>query len=93
MRTRYLRDPLPMRLGNLASSLARLATCVEHSRSWNSVAGILDESLQFIQWTMPAAAPEPQVLLADVQKELIRWKLERGLEGDAEATRALADNG
>ena len=47
LRERYLRDPLPIRLGNLASSLARIASCSENPKNHEVVTSVLEESKYF----------------------------------------------
>lgn len=74
---RYLRDPLPVRLGNLASNLTRIASCSQRPSQLETVLSMLDESKHFIEWTGPEAAVEVQPELARLQVELARWQLRK----------------
>lgn len=72
---RYLSDKITTRLGNLASSLARLATYVSRRSPREAVLHLLREAEYFIDWTGPQVAPEIQSDLAEMQVELARWRL------------------
>jgi len=75
LRERYLRDPIPTRLGNLASSLARLASSAALPARRATATYLLLETESFIEWTGPMVAPAIQPELADMQVELARWRL------------------
>ncbi|MEG4322908.1 MULTISPECIES: hypothetical protein [unclassified Microcoleus] len=51
LKSRYLRDELPIRLGNLASNLARIKSRCQNSANGELVEGLLQESKIFIEWT------------------------------------------
>src|SRR3990167_1533442 len=74
LRERYLRDPLPIRLGNLASSLARIASCSENPKNHEVVTSVLEESKYFAEWAAPEAPVEIQAVLAEVQGQLALWQ-------------------
>ena len=74
IRQRFLRDPLPKRLGNLASDLARIATFSEDPEERDIVARLLEEGKWFAEWAAPEAPPETQAVLADVQLALAVWE-------------------
>ena len=76
IRQRFLRDPLPTRLGGLASDLARIASCAENPANRDAVASLLEESKYFAEWAAPDAPLETQTVLADIQLALAVW--ERG---------------
>ena len=52
---RYMRDPLPIRLGGLAADLARIQSFSDHPDHRDVVADMLEESRFFIEWTAPDA--------------------------------------
>lgn len=82
IRQRYLRDPLPVRLGGLAADLARIASFGENPANHQAVASLLEESKYFAEWTAPGASLETQAILAELQIALATW--ERGwLRGTA----------
>lgn len=74
IRERYLRDPLPVRLGGLAADLARIASFSENPRNHAAVASLLEEGAYFAEWAAPDAPPEVQEVLADVQLHLAIWR-------------------
>ena len=83
LRERYLQDPLPIRLGNLASNLARIASCSENPKNHEVVMSVLEESKYFAEWAASEAPPETQAMLAEVQIQLALWH-RRWLKGHPE---------
>lgn len=75
-RERYLRDPLPVRLGNLASNLSRIESLSNHSTMSEAASRVVDESVFFIEWTTSDADPPLLLELLELQGELSRWRLE-----------------
>ena len=73
-RDRYLRDPLPIRLGGLAANLARVASFAPKSPGPAVVDSLLYESKYFIEWSAPAAPIEVAAVLVELQLELARWQ-------------------
>ncbi len=73
IRARYLRDDLPVRLGNLAANLARISSFAESQGTDGLVEGLLSESEHFIEWTAVEAPPETQSVLVELQVVLARW--------------------
>jgi len=74
IRERYLRDPISVRLGELASSLARLEGISSHPRNVEAASCFLDESCRFILWTAHEAEPALQAELAELAEQLNRWQ-------------------
>src|SRR5712692_10276718 len=74
VRERYLRDQLPMRLGGLASNLARIKSFSDHPDHREVVESLVDESKQFIEWIVPDAGLDLQVELLELQLQLARWQ-------------------
>ena len=74
-RNRYLRDPVPIRLGGLAANLARVRSFSDHPDHRDVVARLLDESKWFIEWTAPDVPSEAQAVLLECQRQLARWQL------------------
>ncbi len=63
---RFMRDPLPLRLGNLASSLNRIALIpTPAGRS-----EIIAECWHYIEWTAADAEPEVAQDLVEIQRQL-----------------------
>ena len=71
---RYLRDELPVRLGGLAANLARIKSFSAHPDHCEVVESLLEESKQFIEWTVPDTSLELQVELLELQLQLARWQ-------------------
>lgn len=71
---RYLRDPLPVRLGGLAANLARIKSFSDHPDHREVVESLVGESKQFIEWNVPDAGLELQVELLELQLQLARWQ-------------------
>ena len=72
-RERYLRDPLPIRLGGIAANLARVVSFAENPLSQPAVASMLYESKFFIEWAAPTAPIDIAVPLVELQLALVRW--------------------
>ena len=72
---RYLRFPVAARLGNLASNLARIADFSALMNDSAPVAGVLDESKYFIEWTAHETEVETAAQLAELQRQLAAWQL------------------
>ena len=74
IQARYLRFPVPARLGNLASSLARIADFSTLMDSSGQVFGILNESKYFIEWTAGETEVGTAAQLAELQSQLALWQ-------------------
>ena len=74
IRERYLRDPLPIRLGGLAANLARIKSFSDHPDHREVIESLLDESKFFIEWTAPEAEINLQVELVALQLQLACWQ-------------------
>ena len=74
LKERYLRDNLPVRLGNLASNLARIKSRSLNEANYNLVEGLLSESKFFIEWTASDADVEVAAQLVELQVQLARWQ-------------------
>ena len=74
IRQRFLRDPVPTRLGNLASNLARIASSNDDAREHEYVASVLGESKCFAKLAAAEAPPETQAVLAELQATLSVWE-------------------
>jgi hypothetical protein len=72
-RERYLRDPLPIRLGGLAADLARVASTAWHENG-RAATEMLEESQWYIEWTAAEAEPEIAAELVNIQVMLAIWR-------------------
>ena len=57
---RFMRDPLPVRLGGLAADLARIGSAGATPANASAVQLLLDEARRFIEWTAAETAPAPE---------------------------------
>jgi hypothetical protein len=74
LKERYLRDELPIRLGNLASNLARIKSRCQNLAKRELVESLLQESKLFIEWTVPDAQVEIAAELVELQIQLALWQ-------------------
>ena len=72
-RERYLRDPLPRRLGGLAATFGRIASSARKSDDPAVVSDLLDEARRLIEWTAGEAEPEAAAELVRIQTMLTVW--------------------
>lgn len=77
-RERYLKDPLPIRLGGIAANLARISSVSANPANRQAVYSMLHESKHFIEWTAAEFPWEVAAELVELQIELARrqssWK-------------------
>ena len=89
-RERYLRQPIPMRLGGLAADLARIASFAEIPAN-AAVESLMEESKAFIEWAAPDLDIEPAARLVEIQRGVARWHLAWSeAQNDAAQRRELA---
>jgi hypothetical protein len=70
MRDRYLRNNRSIRMGNLASSLLRLSDWVRMKHKDEAIIDLMREIAWFMEWNGDIASTE----LADMQREVCRWR-------------------
>ncbi|MDX1418013.1 MAG: hypothetical protein R3293_27675 [Candidatus Promineifilaceae bacterium] len=74
IKSRYLEDEISIRLGGLATNLSRIKSFSGQDANQSAVAGLIDESKYFIEWT----AAELDILVAEelvlLQVLLARWR-------------------
>ena len=71
---RFMRDPIPRRLGGIAASLGRIASSAKSAGSENNVLEMMQEVKYYIEWTAPELEPELAAELADIQIALALWQ-------------------
>ena len=74
LRTRYQKMSWQHQLGNMASTLARIANNVTISEHDEIVRMCLREAACFIEWSISAVPPEHLLELAALQRELLTWQ-------------------
>jgi len=75
IRARYMRDPLPVRLGGLAADLARIASFSQNPANLAPVADLMREAAHFVEWCAPESDLESQETLQFQQRHLARWRM------------------
>ena len=73
-RERFLRDPLPRRLGGLAATLGRISSSARKSSDPAIVANLLDEAKHLIEWTAGETEPETASELVRMQTMIALWQ-------------------
>jgi hypothetical protein len=73
-RERFMRDPLPRRLGGLAATLGRISSSAKKSSNPAVVSDLLDEARRLIEWTAGEAEPEVAAELVRIQILLTVWQ-------------------
>lgn len=71
----YLRDGLPIRLGNLASNLANIKNLSQRATASNVAVSLVEESKIFIEWTASDADIDTAGELVELQIQLALWQL------------------
>ena len=74
LRQRFLRDPLPRRLGGLAATLGRISSSARNSTDPNVVSNLLDEAKHLIEWTAAETEPETAAELVRMQTMITLWQ-------------------
>ena len=74
LKERYLRDAVPTRLGNLASSIRRLGYFIGKKKYDTPVQDLLQECRLFSEWAAPDAEFETHAALATLQLDLKNWQ-------------------
>jgi len=73
-RARFLRDPLPRRLGGLAATLGRISSAARRSDDPAVVRGLLEEAKYYIEWTAAETEPETAAELVSMQTLITLWE-------------------
>ncbi len=76
IRTEFLKNKMPVRLGSIAADLARIVSFSENSKSAPVVASLLDEGCWFIEWSVPDLLPEridEAANLVNIGRHLAHW--------------------
>ncbi len=73
IRERYLRDPIPIRLGGIAADLARIVSFSDNIKSAPAVQSSLEESRYFIEWVAPDIPIDDAAELVEIQRGLTHW--------------------
>ena len=73
---RFLKESPEMRLGHLASDLARIASFMEMQIRVEAVKDVMEESKFFAEWAARDVKPEVQIFLAEIQSFIAKKELE-----------------
>ncbi|NWF91765.1 MAG: hypothetical protein HXY46_02525 [Syntrophaceae bacterium] len=70
MRERFIQDKSSVRMGNLASDLLRLSKWVRTGHNDQAIIDLMRQIAWLMEWTGDLASAE----LADMQREICRWR-------------------
>src|SRR3989304_1960806 len=70
MRERFIRDESSVRMGNLASNLLRLSKWIQTGHKDEAIVDLMREIAWLMEWSGDLASAE----LADMQREICRWR-------------------
>lgn len=70
MEEQFICDPVPERLGHLASNLLRLSKWVQMTQADDSVIELMHEIAWSMEWTGGMASMK----IVDMQREICRWR-------------------
>ncbi|MBO9368041.1 MAG: hypothetical protein J7555_04730 [Chloroflexi bacterium] len=73
-RERFLRDPLPLRLGALAATLGRISSSARRANDPAVVEQFLQEAKYYIEWTAAEFDPETAAELVSMQRLITLWQ-------------------
>lgn len=74
LRARFMRDPLPLRLGGLAATLGRISSSARNSSDPVVISNLLDEAKHLIEWTAAETSPETAAELVQMQTMIALWQ-------------------
>jgi hypothetical protein len=87
-RVRFMRLALPVRLGELAESLALATFAPDHPKYPKFLTREINKSVNFIDWMVAAVDPEVQSELAELRSHLTDWLRDAQVIGDDPVKRA-----
>jgi hypothetical protein len=70
IRERFIRDESPVRMGNLASDLLRLSKWIQQRHNDEAIMDLMRRIAWFMEWSGDLASRQ----LADMQREICRWR-------------------
>ena len=73
LRERFLRDPLPRRLGGLSATLGRISSSARNSTDVVIIKNLLGEAKYLIEWTAQDTTPETAAELVSMQTLITLW--------------------
>ncbi len=73
LRERFLRDPLPQRLGGAAATFGKISSVARKLSDPDNVTRLLEEAKYLIEWTAADAEPEIAAELVSIQTLINLW--------------------
>ena len=70
MRDRFIRDESSVRMGNIASNLLRLSKWIQTGHNDEAIIDLMHQIAWLMEWSGDLASAE----LADMQREICRWR-------------------
>ena len=74
IRERFLRDPLPKRLTDIAANLAQIASLSDNPANEIVIVGLLVDCKHFIEWSAHDVSLDLRIELAELQLQIVCWK-------------------
>lgn len=84
IKKRFLKENLAVRLGGIASNLARLESFSRIPNNKKVIQDLIEESKFFIEWTAPQAS-------LDIQEELVKLQVQLALWGYSRKTKGIVE--
>ena len=76
IRERFLQENTQMKLGHLASDLARIASLLNMQAGEKALQNVMEETKFFAEWTAPDTDPETQAFLLEIRSLITEKELE-----------------
>ena len=73
LKSLYLQDDIPTRLGGIASNLARARSLLDSGTNEQVALQLVRESQFFLEWTAPDASEDVATQLVELQRLLSFW--------------------
>lgn len=73
LKERFLRDPLPRRLGALSATLGRISSSAKNAKNPEVVTDLLDEAKYLIEWTAAETEIDIAAELVNMQRLITLW--------------------
>ncbi|HEX5085454.1 MAG TPA: hypothetical protein VFY40_25735 [Blastocatellia bacterium] len=85
-------NPLPVRLGNLASNLARIKSTATRPELGEAARRVVRERKYLVEWAGKDGEPHVQVELVELQRRLARWQFKwHEIWNDLEKRNSIAE--
>jgi len=92
LRERFMREPFPRRMGELASALSSARSFSDHPAHRDVVKMFLEEGAHYLEWVLPDADSVLQQELNELRRDLAEWENNwQGIWDDPEKRTSVAE--